>query len=230
MKTSIIRLSLLLAILSVSLFSLNAQVTIGSDTAPEKAALLDIKTKDGGDGQISSDSGGLLLPRVELDNIFEFTVFSTIKKTDPDYDQQKRKHVGLAVYNIKTDYTKNIEQGIYIWNGERWEKSASVHRVNFFYMPSISIDTSSPGEKTPIDLYAEYKRQFETPKIKSDNAPDMIPFFVNSSDLYYYITDFDESVFDKDFMTIDANGLLRYKVINPTVDGTSYINIVFVVK
>lgn len=226
MKTK--SLLLLLFVLTFT-FNLRGQVTIGSGENPEKAALLDIKTKNGGEGLTSSDTGGVLLPRVELNNVNEFNIFTGVKTTDPDYELQKKRHKGLAVYNIKSDYNSNLEEGIYVWNGVKWEKPI-YKRVNFFYMPSIKIDTSTTGDKTPIDLYQAYKDQFLSPKVKSLNAPTWIPFFVNRNELYYYITDFDESVFDKNKLAIDSDGIMNYSILNPTTDGSSYINIVFVVK
>ena len=232
MKTRIItkKAILFIAMSFIFLISAKSQVTVGSEVPPQKAALLDIKSKDGGQGQATSDKGGILFPRVELDNINELTVFPAIKSNDQDYSEQKKKHIGLTVYNIKADNAKNIEEGIYVWNGIKWEKSAFRHRVNFFYMPSIRIDTRTAGDKTPINLYDEYKKQFESPKIVSAQAPDEIPFFAKETDLYYYVTDFDETVFDKTKMSISVDGKLSYSILSPAVNGDSYINIVFVVK
>jgi hypothetical protein len=99
--------------------------------------------------------------------------------------------------------------------------------VKFFYMPSISIDTATLGNGRTIDLYQMYKTQFSTPKVSSAGAPAAIPFFLNASDLYYYVTDFDVAVLRN--VSIDANGILRYDVIG-TATACSFINIVFVVK
>lgn len=211
--------------------SLHAQVTIGTDNPPEKAALLDIKTQNGGaSGGITSDKGGFVLPRVELDNISELTVFPGITQSDADYAEQKLRHKGMMIYNITADLSKNIEEGIYVWTGAKWEKAALKQRINFFYMPSIIVPTTTTGTKT-IDLYQNYVQQFASPKVASLGAPAQIPFFVNREDLYYYVTEYDTDVFDESGpFSIDAEGILTYTVKNPPTDGTSYINIVFVVK
>lgn len=225
--------SILFFIVVMSAFyTVKAQVTVGSGLPAEKAALLDLKTKvaDDENDLRTSDTGGFLLPRVELDNINEFTVFSHIKKTDSDYDTQKKKHTGLMVYNLKKDDTANLEVGIYVWNGERWEKSSLRHRVNFFYMPSIKITASPAGYTGQIDLYQRYRDQFENPAMKSPGAPDAIPFYANRFDLYYYISYLDPTVFDIANSEIGDDGYFRYTILNPPADGESYVNIVFVVK
>lgn len=228
----IIKTLLLVIITFTAVCNLNAQVTIGSDTPPEKAALLDIKTKESNSsGGISSENGGLLLPRVEIDDVNDFTLF--FDKNDPNinYTDEKRKHIGLTVYNIREDHQNNLEKGIYVWDGERWLKSAYRNRVNFFYMPTMMLDTS-PGQHTK-DLYGEYIRQFTNPKAASPLAPGDVPFFAKPTDLYYYVTDFDTDVFEENppnNMTITADGILTYTVKASPVDGKSYINIVFVIK
>ncbi|WP_051697877.1 hypothetical protein [Prevotella sp. 10(H)] len=221
--------AILLLVLLIVVSGLKGQVTIGSGEIPEKAALLDIKSKDGGEGLVSSDIGGVLLPRVILNDINELDIFTEIKKTDTDYATQKKRHKGLAVYNIETNATKNIEEGIYIWNGAKWIKLEVKRHVDFFYMPSMRLDTSAEGTYGPIDLYAEYQRQFGGPKAWSTGAPNKIPL-VPRRDMYYYVTGFDDDVFDETQISIDVNGNLTYRVKNASVDGSSYINIVFVLK
>lgn len=217
-----IKLLFLLLFVSVGLKS---QITIGAGIPPEKAALLDIKNKDGGAGNATVDYGGLLLPRVELDDVNELTVF--LDKTSPDYATQKTRHVGLTIYNIKPDHANNIEKGVYVWNGERWEKSTYRKRVNFFYMPSIQIDTQTSGVKPPINLFQLYKEQFENPKIVSAGAPAGIPYFHNPTDLFYYITDYDSNVLEN--ITISNEGVMTYSV-KAQSSPVSFINIVFVVN
>jgi hypothetical protein len=223
-------LGLFLGIFLMSLLSsVQAQVTVGSNEPPEKAAILDVKSKNGGEGLVSAETGGFLLPRVAIDTTSNISVFPGITENITS-DAEKKRHKGLTVYNITSNHAKNLEEGIYVWNGVKWEKAALPKRVNFFYMPSIVIDTSSTTDKPPIDLYGEYRKQFEQPRIKNDSAPDEIPFFLNRTELYYYITDFDDSVFDKDNMSITNDGYFHYKVKSPAVDGSSFINIVFVIK
>lgn len=218
---------IVLIIVLLPLF-VNAQVTIGSEVPPEKAALLDIKSQSGGDGDISSNAGGLLLPRVTIDVLTNFDIFNGLSGIDTE--EQKKKHRGLVVYHINDDPVNNkIEEGVYVWDGTKWVKSSSMKKMNFFYMPSFVIPTDQPGVHPEIDLYEEYKRQFGSPKIKSGGAVTPIPVF-EKDELEYYITDYDPNVFVPASMAITTDGKFTYTVDQPTQDGTSFINIVFVVK
>ncbi len=101
-----------------------------------------------------------------------------------------------------------------------------------FYPPSIAIDASTNGPGS-VDLYQEYINQY---------APTVAPYtdtFVSSSgapgiptygrtELYYYVTFYDDSVFDN--VLIDANGNMTYDIIGQPADYNSLINVVFVVR
>lgn len=130
---------------------------------------------------------------------------------------------GLLVYDLKR---QALTQNIGTPASPNWVP-ISGNIVKFFYMPSISIDTSTLGTGRTLDLYQLYKIQFSTPKVTSTGAPAAIPFFVNATDLYYYVTDFDNSVLRN--VSIDANGILRYDVVG-TATACSFVNIVFVIK
>lgn len=108
---------------------ISAQVTIGSDIPPEEAALLDLKTQEATtDGGATTDKngGGLLLPRVVLDNQTDLTPFLTQGiMSDDEYSKLKLRHKGLMVYNLAL--TNGFTPGIYNWNGERWK---SIHLGN----------------------------------------------------------------------------------------------------
>ncbi len=96
----------------------------------------------------------------------------------------------------------------------------------FFYMPSVVFDTSSQGTFTR-NLHQEYVDQFGSPVVSSSGASGAIPT-LNANDLEYYITYYDDTVFDN--LAIDANGNLTYDVISSTNSVASFMNIVFVVK
>jgi len=212
---------------------LNAQVTVGSGLEPEKAAILDVKDKkdEVNPNELeTAETGGFLLPRVKLNDINKFDVFSTVHESDGDIQTQKKRHTGLMVYNLREQADKNLEEGIYVWNGEKWEKSSFNRRVNFFYMPSIKVDAPYSGYQGMIELYNEYKKQFEQPAAKSVGAPASIPFYADEEDLYYYISYWDTSVFDQNVWSIDEKGVFKYEILNPPADGISFINIIFVVK
>lgn len=224
------RLMKLLIIILFSTVSAAAysQVTIGSDMPPEAGALLDLKTEYSGKlGMGVTNVGGLLLPRVELVSIN--TLEPLVEASVANHEEQKRKHTGLLVYNLKVDTDKGLKKGIYTWDGEQWKTTSdeSVKKdVSFFYMPSFIIDTSVTGPGQPINLHAEYLRQFGSPAVSSRNAPAGIPVYPPAS-LYYYVTDYDESVFSD--ITISETGVMNYTV-KAAAGPASLINIVFVVK
>ena len=97
-----------------------------------------------------------------------------------------------------------------------------------FYPPSIAIDASTNGTAS-IDLYAQYTAQFATPTAKSADAPSVIPTY-GATDLHYYVTYADPTVFDVNNMTISNSGVLSYEIIGQPSDYNSLINVVFVVK
>lgn len=197
-------LAFLLFFLSTIGFS---QVKIGgTDNTPNKDALLEIE-----------GNKGLLLPRLALKNTNDKSPLSA--------------HVeGMTVYN--TAKTGNVTPGFYYNDGAKWIKMVTTDDkvVNFFYMPSISFDTSVDRNGQIKDLYAEYKKQFSLSgnKVASAGAPTSgIPYFEKATDLYYYITEYDTNVFKN--VTISADGKMKYDV-KKTATDCSFINIVFVVK
>lgn len=132
--------------LSLLTFSpLKAQVTIGFESAPGKAALLQIKDQEADLKNVTCTKGGLILPRVELVNLTTLEPFMH-PDTTPDYDIQKVLHVGLLVYNIAS--TSTLNPGLYFWTGDNWDiiKSSS--------KPKDSGDNSdiSPNDGEAINL------------------------------------------------------------------------------
>jgi len=115
-------LNIIIIVFSTS--GLQAQVTIGSNIPPEKAALLDIKSMEAaveGEATTDKNGGGLLLPRVELSIINELAPF--IDKDDYDdteYEKIKKRHTGLVVYNLAT--TSDFVPGTHIWDGSKWKR------------------------------------------------------------------------------------------------------------
>lgn len=208
---------------------MSAQVKIGgTDGTPDVNAMLEIEAND----------KGVLLPRVALTSL-----------TD---DAPLTEHVqGMIVYNTTVDTTENLDLGLYQNDGTQWRRLVTtgdeeLGGVKFFYMPSIVINTSSNGTGLKRNLHAEYIAQFtnkeflpdeitggtvgteENPNfIKSNGAPDAIPNIPAATDLWYYITDYDDTALDN--LSIDENGILTYDVIGTGTDY-SFVNIVFVVK
>ena len=100
--------------------------------------------------------------------------------------------------------------------------------VNWFFMPSITINTATMNTPQTIDLYAKFREQFQTPQVRSDNAPQSImPTLPTNTELYYYVTDYDRNVLTN--VSINANGVMTYTVSRQPSEA-SYVNIVFVLK
>lgn len=96
-------------------FCLNAQVTIGLDEEPEKAALLQIKDQPANADNITSTTGGFILPRVQLEKRKELIPFYEGAST-----QEKRLHTGLIVFNMKAVESEDLKAGIHYWDGGKW--------------------------------------------------------------------------------------------------------------
>jgi hypothetical protein len=108
-------------ILWTSLFCLPgvtlAQVTVGSGEKPIKAAILDVKSYAADGDNITSGTGGIIMPRLKLQN--PNTLEPIISNNDPELTELKIYHTGLVVYNLTDD--ANFKEGLYVWNGVRWE-------------------------------------------------------------------------------------------------------------
>lgn len=219
MKTILVSLAALLS--TTTMF---AQVGINTDT-PNAFSMLDVDSKN----------KGILIPRVSLSDTFDkLTVTKSEGNSTANYENS------LLVYNTNTsalvgssDAFKNVTPGFYYWETDRWIRMTSKKDQQFFYMPSIIIPTAAdqiPADQTfgEIDLYAIYKGQFSNARVKNPNATTSLPIYgVNQLD--YYITWYDETVFDN--VTVTNNGVMRYG-IKPNADVTvgSFMNIIFSVK
>ncbi|TDP61141.1 hypothetical protein [Flavobacterium dankookense] len=139
----------------------------------------------------------------------------------------------MTVFKIKSDGTKWIElttETTTVATGSAMVNSPNVDlkpALKFFYMPSVSIDVSSPITGATKSLYGEYAAQFASPMIASSGSAGTIPFFDAPTDLEYYITYYDNTVLEN--VSISASGVLTYDVLSGASD-CSFINIVFVVK
>jgi len=109
-------LILWVGLLSIPIFS---QVTIGMGEAPAKTALLQIKDQAADSENITSKTGGFLLPRVALVNLKTLQPF--METTAAGYADEKRNSVGLFVFNIARLESDSIYPGLYYWDGEQWD-------------------------------------------------------------------------------------------------------------
>jgi len=81
----------------------NAQVTIGADSAPHLGAVL----------ELHSTTQGLLLPRVALSDVAVFGLAGNASTA-----------VGMTVYNTNAGITNGRGVGVYVWDGNNWKVSA----------------------------------------------------------------------------------------------------------
>lgn len=92
--------------------TLHAQVTIGSSEEPNAGAILDLK--ENGNKGVNSTKG-LLLPRMELSSLKSMQpIFDDAKLTD----EIRQSHIGLTIFNTKTDYPLGLCKGVYTWSGD----------------------------------------------------------------------------------------------------------------
>lgn len=241
----------LLLLVVFSLFcinNINAQVSIGSQTPPAKADLLEIKNKEPtNESNETSDKGGLGLPRVSLVN--RKTLEPFVKTTDTDWTNPtakiKKKHTGLTVYNVtetnknETDINKIFYKGIYVWDGEEWYSISNTE--HYFLMPAFNLPlisiTRPEDPKSTFDLYAEYKKQFtknKNPLFKTNDlnitnipSPDDDKLY-SPEELDYVVIDYDDAVIDD--IEITDKGVMKYNVKDTDPLPTSFINILFVIK
>jgi len=198
-------LYLLIIIVSFCTINAHAQVTIGSLDDPQEGAVLELK----------SDTLGFLPPRVAL---------SQLSLPDP-----LSVHVqGMVVFNTTDNAADTLQAGLYYNSGSQWVRLSTVpfSMQSWFYMPSVLFDTSLTGTGLTKDLYEEYKDQFTSPKATSDGAPSLFTL-PQATDLYYYILDYDDAVFDH--VSVNDSGLMTYDVISSATEAT-FLNIVFVTK
>jgi len=112
--TTKLKLWAALGILLLTHFQMNAQVTIGSDNEPLKGALLDLKSQQPDNNNVTSDKGGLVLARVQLQSLTSLRPFVS----DAQLGTEGKKHAGLIVYNLTK--TTPFEEGLYLWDGTKW--------------------------------------------------------------------------------------------------------------
>lgn len=201
-KMKKIYLGFMFSVLSTVAF---AQTKVGGTPSINPNAMLEVE----------ASNKGLLLPRLEL-------------TSTTDASPLQAHVAGMTVYNTKRD--NDVVPGFYYNDGSKWQQMVTSDNkaVKFFYMPSIVFDTAVVGDGAK-DLYQEYVNQFTLTgnTASSVGAPAVIPHFPEATDLYYYVTDYDATVFSD--ILITADGKMTYKVIGAG-NPYSMMNIVFVVK
>ncbi|MFV0329963.1 MAG: hypothetical protein ACK5KL_09130 [Dysgonomonas sp.] len=203
----------------------SSQVTIGSGTSPEKAALLQLKDSEPDTENVTSKTGGLLLPRVKLEN--KSTLMPFIPDDDDfknNVDNVKDKHKGLVVYNMST--SAGFETGAYIWDGTEWilykgNATADSPQDKFFYMPSFNIVVAGVSQDNYYPIYGEYQAQFEKAGM----------YVYPADKIEFRVTHNDPSVIDNiSFPAEYGNMYMKYDILSATAPAGSFLNIIIVVK
>ncbi|MFV0332016.1 MAG: hypothetical protein ACK5KL_19685 [Dysgonomonas sp.] len=118
------KILMLCCILFATVYTTKAQVTIGASEAPEKYATLQVKDKtEASLDAVTSEKGGLLLPRVELKKKKELLPFATqaeVNANEQAYKDAKLSHTGLIVYNLVENDAEELCLGLNQWDGEQW--------------------------------------------------------------------------------------------------------------
>ncbi len=131
MKTITVRTKLSVLILfMVSVFTTQAQVTIGSDEVPVEGAVLQIKEKTGVTDSTFNSYKGVALPRVVLskrDHLYPmFLANPADSASGPNSNYSANKavidesHTGLIVYNLTEDENLGLYRGLNQWDGSQW--------------------------------------------------------------------------------------------------------------
>jgi hypothetical protein len=210
---------------------LNAQVSVGVDAPPVRAALLDLKDRVASADTVSSSSGGLVLPRVKL--VDKTTLEPFIATNAPEWDnanraKSKNDHIGLTVYNL-ADNT-DFDQGIYVWSGNEW-KILQVES-NYIYLPSFNLKWND----TSVDLFNIYKNNLNfatNSKYKSSTGSLRVAFpefDEEANDFYYVVTYYDPAVLT--ISNITPQGLMTYakNSSHKVPPEGSFINVVMIRK
>ncbi|MDR1937212.1 MAG: hypothetical protein LBQ73_01770 [Tannerellaceae bacterium] len=123
-------------------------MTIGLGETPEKAALLQLKDRatTPESKEATATTGGLLLPRVELKGISEFTLIANAT------DSQKKDHTGLLVYNQKVDAGLQLDRGVYQWNGKAWKMLQKTTKTDGLSVKKVIYQAKSPDETRVVSL------------------------------------------------------------------------------
>lgn len=121
--------------------TLQAQVTIGSDTKANNGALLDLKEYNDAtatSGGRTADKG-LGMPRISLKQLNSLTDLGLSAS-------ENSKHTGLMVYNTNQclDYAMNDTKGIYVWDGSAWIKLGKKGLASFVHEYVDNRDPAKP--------------------------------------------------------------------------------------
>ena len=189
--------------------------------------------------ELESDSGGLLLPRLAL---------NATNSPSPLSKHVKGMFVYDTVYSaVGTTDSLAVSPGIYYNDGTQWIKVAAENEPatpKFFYMPPVVLPTDTTDHSLydaynaatgvyTVNLYNRYESQYTlasaTSSTSNSGAATPLPLYLQS-DLEYFITYYDSSVFD--LVKVDNNGVLTY-TLKPAplpISAKTFMTIVFKVN
>ena len=211
-------------LLSITFF--NAQV--GVNTTQPKATL-DVA----GNPTDSSKLDGVLIPRLSGDQLVQKN-YSTDQTGAMVYVNQVPTSNTGQIINVK-------EVGFYLFDGSKWK---SLNAPSYFFMPSLVLPTNSanlPSYATfntgvfTIDLYSVYANQLglqgnvsgATKTALASNPSSKLPV-LNASSLDYFVTYFDNTVFDPSSISLSTDGKLSYQILSGSaITEKTFMNIVF---
>jgi hypothetical protein len=152
-------------------FAVRAQVTIGSEMAPEEAALLQIKENEPNSPGYATGERGILLPRVELNDLSDITLISS--SADPD---KIAALTGLLVYNVSKK--EEMEEGIYEWDGNEWVQLEILSEKEGAYTKKSveSVLSGNLDENKTVVSIGRFSFRFSSgkmPQCKMDIAPSI---------------------------------------------------------
>jgi hypothetical protein len=140
--------TLLLLALFLFHLKLDAQVTIGLGASPEKAALLQLKDRQpaAASKEATATTGGLLLPRVELNATDDFTLLPNLTPGE------KKDHTGLLVYNVRENASLDLKKGVYQWDGVKWKMLNKITKTEGSTVAKLMYQANSPNEAKTVTL------------------------------------------------------------------------------
>lgn len=105
----------------------------------------------------------------------------------------------------------------------------TVKNTRWFYAPAVTIDASATGTGLTLDLHQEYVDQFTNIPAaqRSPGAPASLPVYAED-ELWYIISYYDATVISN--ISIDANGVLTYDIIDVPFDNYTIVNVQFFIK
>lgn len=238
MRNKLILWSLLLG-MSVAV---QAQVTIGSSETTEKAAILDLKSQASDAQNITTGTGGILLPRVALKDLNTLEPFISLTSAEwmdaTKREALKKEHTGLEVYNLTANAA--FKAGAYVWDGGKWDvlfkEIAPIVPIRIaFPLPAFNLplvdDTDS--DTFTVDLYNIYTlnlrvNNFHSNMEETAKVEMLSQYRYALADLDFVVTHYDKSVIT--INGISDAGIMSYTVHNVNPRRTSFMNIYAVVK